>query len=292
MQYNLGPTATAIASASSPILRNITFTGIYGGYTAQTALTGDGTIANSNWLSYSGVPASTVIRSVDSPTQITLNHHAGVIGTINITFGGACNADFTSYPLPPTVTAKRVAVTDLPDIPYAFQLDVTAGSSNTSHQSFLGFAQYLKGHDAGRLAHGTASAQDTTVSMWLKPNASGNVGVSLQSRNGLRQWFWMCPVAANVWNQCVKTVPGDTKTTSTSCNSVTASAAATWASSGQAADNYMVIAVVFEAGSDFQGVPERWQCYAGADNRQTQFSQASGFSVQMSAVSIVPEQSR
>src|SRR5215475_4430297 len=77
---------------------------------------------------------------------------------------------------------------------------------------------------------GTPDAKTVTAGMNVKPAPQGgNIGFSLQSQNGFRQYFQMFQVTGNQWNKIFMTVPGDTKASVSLCpGSLPVSVGNTW----------------------------------------------------------------
>jgi phage gp37-like protein len=87
----------------------------------------------------------------------------------------------------------------------------TTASASPDAGGQIAVQQPLEGQDLQRIAKGTASAQQLTVSFWVKSNVTGNYVFRLQDVNNTRSVSALYAINASAtWEYKVITVPADT----------------------------------------------------------------------------------
>lgn len=91
------------------------------------------------------------------------------------------------------------------------KLNCTTANSSLSAGSYFLYAQALEGQDVQRIMKGTASAQQLTLTFWVKSNVTGTYVVELADLTNTRQVSASYTVSASgTWEQKTVTFPADT----------------------------------------------------------------------------------
>jgi hypothetical protein len=134
-------------------------------------------------------------------------------------------------------------VTDAP-AGFANSLKYTASSSVTSYSSNAGwkaFSQRIEGQNLQDLKYGTASAEQTTLSFWVKTSVTGPFGILLSHYDGSNERFIVQNYtvnAVNTWEYKTITFAGDTAFGITNDNGATGWIRVYWVIGGDPAKGW------------------------------------------------------
>lgn len=115
-----------------------------------------------------------------------------------------------------TATANNGTIEVASDAPTGFKYStkVTAGSSVTFGSNGFGSLNYrIEGQDVDQLANGTASAQQATLSFWVKSSVTGTYSINITKYDGSTERFHVKTYtvnSANTWEYKAITFDGDT----------------------------------------------------------------------------------
>ena len=134
----------------------------------------------------------------------------------SVTGIGAARGYFTTdrwdmWPYGPT--AGRYTMAQVADGPAGFanciQLSCTTADTSIAADEFLMLSQYLEGQDVQQIKKGTASAEQLTVSFWVKGNATATYVCELFDGDNGRQISKTFAVTTS-WAKITLTYPADT----------------------------------------------------------------------------------
>jgi hypothetical protein len=144
-------------------------------------------------------------------------------------------------------TASKLTIQQVTDAPAGFthSAKITVAASYTpaaNEQFFYGTA--FEAANVGDLGFGTASAQTTTLSFWVKSSVTGTYSFSWTNDANDRSYVGTFSIlAANTWEKKTATIAGDTT--------------GTWTNTGNSRHSFLQIGL--GAGSDFDGTAGVWQ---------------------------------
>ena len=92
-------------------------------------------------------------------------------------------------------------------------LTVTTASSASGAYAYIN--QAVEGYNWADMGYGTASAQTTTLSFWVKSSVTGTYGIALRNATGSSRFYTTTYTinSANTWEQKTITITGDTSGT-------------------------------------------------------------------------------
>ena len=108
------------------------------------------------------------------------------------------------------MTQSQAAITDLPGFNYALKCDCTTADTSVDAAEYTLINQRMEGYTVNRLASGTSSAKSSTVSFYVKGNASATYVVEL-IKAGDRHINKTFSVTTS-WSRVSITFDGDTTT--------------------------------------------------------------------------------
>ena len=114
------------------------------------------------------------------------------------------------------VTANNGAIEVASDAPTGFKYStkVTAGSSVAFNSNgFFSVNYRIEGQDVEQIANGTASAQQATLSFWVKSSVTGTYSINITKYDGVTERFHVKTYtinSANTWEYKTITFDGDT----------------------------------------------------------------------------------
>ena len=108
------------------------------------------------------------------------------------------------------MTQSQAAITDLPGFNYALKCDCTTADTSVDAAEYTLINQRMEGYTVNRLASGTSSAKKSTVSFYVKGNASATYVVEL-IKAGDRHINKTFSVTTS-WSRVSITFDGDTTT--------------------------------------------------------------------------------
>jgi len=108
------------------------------------------------------------------------------------------------------MTQSQVAITDLPGFKYALKCDCTTADTSVDAAEYTAINHRMEGYTVNGLASGTSSAKKSTVSFYVKGNASATYVVEL-IKAGDRHINKTFSVTTS-WNRVSITFDGDTTT--------------------------------------------------------------------------------
>jgi hypothetical protein len=112
----------------------------------------------------------------------------------------------------PNATAGRFTMAQVADGPAGFancmQLSCTTADTSIAASEFLLISQFFEGQDLQQIKKGTASAEQLTVSFWVKGNASATYVVELYDSDNTRQISKTFAVTTS-WAKITLTYPAD-----------------------------------------------------------------------------------
>ena len=108
------------------------------------------------------------------------------------------------------MTQSQAAITDLPGFKYALKCDCTTADTSVDAAEYTLINQRMEGYTVNRLASGTSSAKKSTVSFYVKGNASATYVVEL-IKAGDRHINKTFSVTTS-WSRVSITFDGDTTT--------------------------------------------------------------------------------
>jgi hypothetical protein len=122
-----------------------------------------------------------------------------------------------------TIVWNAAQSTDVPSTTgfrYSTSLTVTTQSSAAGAYAYVYHA--VEGYNWADLNYGTASAQTSTLSFWVKSSLTGTFGIALRNATGSSRFFTTTYTinAANTWEQKTITITGDTAGTWDTINGV------------------------------------------------------------------------
>jgi len=122
-----------------------------------------------------------------------------------------------------TIVWNAAQSTDVPSTTsfrYSTSVTVTTASSAAGAYAYL--YQAIEGYNWADLGYGTASAQTSTLSFWVKSSLTGTFGIALRNATGSSRFFTTTYTinAANTWEQKTITITGDTAGTWNTINGV------------------------------------------------------------------------
>jgi hypothetical protein len=95
---------------------------------------------------------------------------------------------------------------------YSTSLTVTTASSASGAYAYVYHA--IEGYNWADLSYGTASAQTSTLSFWVKSSLTGTFGIALRNTGTARFYTTTYTInSANTWEQKTITITGDTSGT-------------------------------------------------------------------------------
>jgi len=106
-------------------------------------------------------------------------------------------------------TAAQVAITDLPGFANAMKLSCTTADTSIAAAEHMGFKHMVEGQDLQQIKKGTASAQKTTLSFYVKANAAATYTVELRDIDNNRINTHKFDVTTS-WTRVVLPVIADT----------------------------------------------------------------------------------
>jgi len=114
-----------------------------------------------------------------------------------------------------TIVWNASQSTDVPSTTgfrYSTSLTVTTASSASGAYAYIYHA--IEGYNWADLSYGTASAQTSTLSFWVKSSVTGTYGIALRNTGTARFYTTTYTInSANTWEQKTITITGDTSGT-------------------------------------------------------------------------------
>jgi hypothetical protein len=93
----------------------------------------------------------------------------------------------------------------------SLRVTVTTADASLASNQYGSLQQRIEGFNASDLMYGTANAQTTTLSFWVRSSVTGQYGGSFTNSNFSRSYPFSYTInAADTWEQKTITVPGDT----------------------------------------------------------------------------------
>jgi len=113
-------------------------------------------------------------------------------------------------------TMTQSTVTDLAGFSNALKVDCTTADTSVAVDEYFLIEQKFEGQDLQQLAYNQSSAKTTTVSFYVKGNASAQYTFALQYHlsGGTARWFTKGFAVTTDWTRVVITIPGDTQASS------------------------------------------------------------------------------
>jgi len=117
-------------------------------------------------------------------------------------------------------TAGRLTSSQDSDSPIGFgnslKLDCTTADTSVAAGEFLLLEQRIEGQDLQQLKYNQSSAETSTISFYVKGNASAQYTFALQYHlsGGTARWFTKGFAVTTSWNRISITIPGDTQASS------------------------------------------------------------------------------
>jgi hypothetical protein len=135
-------------------------------------------------------------------------------------------------------------VTDAPaGFTHSAKITVAASYTPAANEQFF-YGTAFEAANVGDLGFGTASAQTTTLSFWVKSSVTGTYSFSWTNDANDRSYVGTFSIlAANTWEKKTATIAGDTT--------------GTWTNTGNSRHSFLQIGL--GAGSDFDGTAGVWQ---------------------------------
>ena len=134
--------------------------------------------------------------------------------TAGITSGGYYTADRFAHDLSSLGTWTQSIENDAPSgsgLRRSLKYLCTSADSSPSASDRLYLLQVLEGQDVQRIAKGTASAQQLTLSFWVKSNVTGAYRVEIFDADNTRQVSGAYAISASAtWERKTITFPADT----------------------------------------------------------------------------------
>ena len=131
------------------------------------------------------------------------------MGATNDVFGPIDRVKFFTGSHSGQFTAEQVAITDLPGFANAMKLSCTTADTSISASEFMGFKHMIEGQDLQQIKKGTASAQKTVLSFYVKGNAAATYSVEIRDIDNDRINTQTFNVTTD-WTRVVLTVNADT----------------------------------------------------------------------------------
>jgi len=150
-----------------------------------------------------------------------------------------CISNFSKF----TVQQNAASVTPPSGFSYYLGATSTSAYSVVASDGFM-LRQYIEGFNWADMAYGTASAQTTTLSFWVRSSLTGTFGGSISNYANTRSYVFSYTIsAANTWEYKTVTIPGDT--------------GGTWV--GASANGATTVNFCIGAGSTYLGTAGSWQ---------------------------------
>ena len=132
--------------------------------------------------------------------------------TTGITSSGYYTADRFRLALGSQGTWTHTIENDGPDgYPKSFKMLCSTADSTPASGDFVAFQQYLEGYDVQSIKKGTSSANQLTLSFWVKSNVTGTYIAELRDDDNNRQVSKSYTINASAtWEQKLLTFPADT----------------------------------------------------------------------------------
>ena len=117
-------------------------------------------------------------------------------------------------------TAGRLTSSQDSDSPIGFgnslKLDCTTADTSVAAGEFLLLEQRIEGQDLQQLKYNQSSAETSTISFYVKGNASAQYTFALQYHlsGGTARWFTKGFAVTTSWTRVVITIPGDSQASS------------------------------------------------------------------------------
>jgi len=134
--------------------------------------------------------------------------------TASITIPGYYTADRWNYQVGSMGTWTQSVESDAPTgsgLRKSLKVLCTTAQSSPSSTAYHAVRQYLEGQDCQRIAKGTASAQQLTLSFWVKSNVTGTYVARLKDEDNARNCSASYTISASAtWEKKTIAFPADT----------------------------------------------------------------------------------
>jgi hypothetical protein len=122
-----------------------------------------------------------------------------------------------------TIVWNAAQSTDVPSTTtFRYSTSVTVTTNSSAAGAYAYIYQAIEGYNWADLGYGTASAQTSTLSFWVKSSLTGTFGIALRNATGSSRFFTTTYTinTANTWEQKTITITGDTAGTWNTTNGV------------------------------------------------------------------------
>jgi hypothetical protein len=122
-----------------------------------------------------------------------------------------------------TIVWNAAQSTDVPSTTsFRYSTSVTVTTNSSAAGAYAYIYQAIEGYNWADLGYGTASAQTSVLSFWVKSSLTGTFGIALRNATGSSRFFTTTYTinAANTWEQKTITITGDTAGTWNTTNGV------------------------------------------------------------------------
>ena len=106
-------------------------------------------------------------------------------------------------------TQSQATITDLPGFANALKFECTTADTSIGASEYLIIQQSLEGQDLQQIKKGTSSAEEVTISFYVKGNASATYVLELYDADNNRHVSKSFSVTSS-WNRVILTYPADT----------------------------------------------------------------------------------
>jgi hypothetical protein len=114
-----------------------------------------------------------------------------------------------------TIVWNAAQSTDVPSTTsFRYSTSVTVTTDSSAAGAYAYIYQAVEGYNWADLGYGTASAQTSTLSFWVKSSLTGTFGIALRNTGTARFYTTTYTInSANTWEQKTITITGDTSGT-------------------------------------------------------------------------------
>jgi hypothetical protein len=111
----------------------------------------------------------------------------------------------------PAITAAQQTPCGVPGFVYQMNVLISTAAASLSAGDAVYACQTIEGTRVARLGWGTANAQPMSIGFWAYCTITGNIAVAVRNAAANRSYVVDVAItAANTWQWCTVTIPGDT----------------------------------------------------------------------------------